>query len=356
METNFTEGGGILRLLARPCVRAGKLPNCHLNYTTVKADPDIAGIGVLLSFVVTCCISSMLVILSFFLLFPDSMNDNVFDRFVVRLLRIKIAAEPGARNYYSKIILPLILTLADQQVVTGLAVMIAGLIKCDVSVYHFNIIAELGLLASLTHMNSIVVIRTFTSERCAARIWRCAGLLLIGCLLLLVSFIQANEHWSDSDAWPMECLNVLGTIKTPWPQQLIFCIVVLVVRYGYMTFSLIPRVRRWTRNVLRPIKHQTDCLGVMICSLMPPAKTGLKTLSFIGRIVSDLFSSYILTALHTISWLVWDILWLYLQRIRGHKIMSSEQVLLESQWGFGQLIPMFLILLCFIPALETWSG
>jgi hypothetical protein len=43
-------------------------------------------------------------------------------------------------------------------------------------------------------------------------------------------------------------------------------------------------------------------------------------------------------------------------RTEGQAYMESEDTTVEDQWGFGQVIPMLLILLPMINAWEVWYG
>ena len=119
---------------------------------------------------------------------------NFVDNFFFRILPLKINAEPETRDYFAKIIVPLALTLADQQLVTGLAVLLAGFIKCDTSVYHFNIVTDLGWLASITHLNLAIVVRELLQKRTATRVWWGFAMISIASLLILTIIIQGNEY------------------------------------------------------------------------------------------------------------------------------------------------------------------
>ena len=356
MDTNSINGSGLLFLLTRPCARSGGLPNCYLNYTIAKADPDIAGPGVLLSFVITCCISTILVPVSFLIMFQDNMVNNSIDDFVLRILHLKFNANEDTRNYYTNILVPLVLNLADQQVVTGLAILIAGFIKCDVSVYHFNIVADLGWLASLTHLNAAFILSNFLRERHAAKVWRCIALLLLGVLLILALIIQGNQYWSDETASPMECLNLFGKYSKSSVLWTAFWIGTTIFGYGTMIILLYPQISKGAHYLTNPLKHQVRKLARIIGVLFAPIQNIRKALESLLSSITVLASSLFMVVIQTVVWLALSIYWLFNDRKNGHAVMSSDEIFEENQWGFGQLVPMFLIVLAFISLLETWSG
>ena len=357
MATNTTQlRGRFFSILTRPCARSGQLPNCSLAHKIVKADPDIAGIGVVLSFVITCCISTAIVIFSYFLLSLDKTNANFIDRSFARLLRINFHLTPESRHYYSKIIESLVIGFADQQLVTALAVLITGFIKCDISVYHFNIVSDLAWLAANVHLNSILVTRGYLLERRAANILRCVGVLLIGSLLTMVNLVQGNTNWGDSEPWPMACINLSTQFDPSASMWTAFWIFILWAEYGPVIISLNPPLQRSINEMLGSITLQVQHGVITIRDRFSRSRRVLQLLICVVRLIWMIWSSRVLIAAQLIIWLVLQIDWLYADRNFGHEFLSSEETALESQWGFGQLVPMFLLLLSFLSALETWSG
>jgi hypothetical protein len=52
-----------------------------------------------------------------------------------------------------------ILALSDQQLITGLAMLIAGFVKCDISVYLFNNVFALAWFSCTTHLATLTVLK-----------------------------------------------------------------------------------------------------------------------------------------------------------------------------------------------------
>jgi hypothetical protein len=54
-----------------------------------------------------------------------------------------------------------ILALSDQQLVTGLAILIVGFVKCDISVYSFENVSALAWFSCTTHLATLTVLKRY---------------------------------------------------------------------------------------------------------------------------------------------------------------------------------------------------
>jgi hypothetical protein len=54
-----------------------------------------------------------------------------------------------------------ILVLSDQQLVTGLAILVAGFMICDISLYSFTIVSAVAWFSSTTHLSSLAVLKGY---------------------------------------------------------------------------------------------------------------------------------------------------------------------------------------------------
>ena len=85
------------------------------------------------------------------------------------------------------------LALSDQQLVTGLAVLIAGFYKrCTMSAYHFSIVISLAWLSSTVHLSTLVVLRDYSIQQPFLRSFRVVGMLSMLCLLFVAEFLTDN--------------------------------------------------------------------------------------------------------------------------------------------------------------------
>ena len=109
-----------------------------------------------------------------------------------------------ARERRSKGLEKFILALSDQQLVTGLAVLIAGFVSpCSMSMYHFNIVAALGWFSSTTHLSTLAVLRFYLIEHPTLRNWRVVAMLLVFTLLIIAQVVTGASTLDNS--LPVRC-------------------------------------------------------------------------------------------------------------------------------------------------------
>lgn len=64
--------------------------------------------------------------------------------------------------FWSLVLSKNLLALSDTQLLTGLAVQFAAMLRhCDLSIYHFQIVTELAVLTTVTHLLTVVTLRNY---------------------------------------------------------------------------------------------------------------------------------------------------------------------------------------------------
>lgn len=98
-----------------------------------------------------------------------------------------VTTDDGAARRNRRIALErFLLALSDQQLVTGLAVLIAGYMKmCSMPIYYFNIVASLAWFSSGTHLATIGALREYLISHPVLRNWRVIAMLAVLALLIL---------------------------------------------------------------------------------------------------------------------------------------------------------------------------
>ena len=102
------------------------------------------------------------------------------------------------RTQWHKTLVKAILLFSDQQIVTGIAIMVAVYARLDTtSVYHFRIAMYLAWMSSNTHLTTLVVLRKYLMKSKVLRIWRLSGMVALY-IMLLVAFIPgALWNWEE---------------------------------------------------------------------------------------------------------------------------------------------------------------
>ncbi|KAH9823631.1 hypothetical protein Tdes44962_MAKER04592 [Teratosphaeria destructans] len=172
--------------------------NFTATYKKVPAaDADIAGIGVLLSFLISAWSAFALTAFSYIWGFiPESLLSD----FDVRFLRVRQKASKEWTKTFQKAVL----IFSDQQIVTGIAILIAGFGQFDkISVYHWQIVVYQAWMSSNVHLTSLTMLRSFLKTSPALRAWRITGMIvLLGLLLAALAPTVSGEWngfvWNDS--------------------------------------------------------------------------------------------------------------------------------------------------------------
>ena len=99
-----------------------------------------------------------------------------------------------------------ILTLSDQQLVTGLAILIAAIQnRCRMSEYEFTVVASLAWFSSTTHLATLRVLHEYFLRNPIVRNWRIFGMLsMLG--LLLFALVIKDGYEVRSAQLSLQCM------------------------------------------------------------------------------------------------------------------------------------------------------
>lgn len=100
-----------------------------------------------------------------------------------------------------------ILTLSDQQLVTGIAILSACFLNwCNMSVYELNMVISLAFFSSSTHLATLNALHVYFQRNHVVRTWRIVGVVAL--LLLLIAGLVLNEYYSGNNfSVPIPCLT-----------------------------------------------------------------------------------------------------------------------------------------------------
>ena len=198
-------------------------PECISAPGDLEPNPDIEGIGV--CFICSiCCRQTLTENLQFLIAFGLSAFLTLFICFISYLLNqdslsnevdrlfIKFVADRGFikkfANWVSKILKiqgvekwnkalqMAVLSFSDQQILTGLAILISGYVQLScrgLAVYHWQIVVDLAFFSSVTHLTTLTCLRTYFQTRNLLRLIRLIfmGVLaaMLGCALWSTGYL-----------------------------------------------------------------------------------------------------------------------------------------------------------------------
>ncbi|TKA71813.1 hypothetical protein B0A55_06915 [Friedmanniomyces simplex] len=348
----------------------------------VTADSDILGPGVLAAFFATAFITLVAVLFAYV---TDALDDdllNELDRKVIADLsrlyswRPKRPAQPNATSSESdaeaskelrkEAIAQFILALSDQQLVTGLAILIAAVSEPDrLTGYEFGVVLSLAWFSSITHLATLDALRSKLGSLRRLRDARVAGMLAVLVLLIYTLVISTVAEYTV----PVGCLFRPSNGAYGWG----FCSVtrytsvglvlaLIIIQYAIRLQDLYTGERdatyfiSWTAWKLR---RQHD-------STVPPAEQlaehrAALRLQNVNRIRYRtsrrwLKALYLLSGsyLSTLSGLAFSFSYGLMQIVSYRWLYAPTLPPGTNRIGFGQLVTLLLLCLPFLTARESY--
>lgn len=292
----------------------------------------------------------------------------------------------------------MVVCLSDQQLVTGIAMMIAALKKLHdetITVYHLTIVTDLVWFSSNTHLTSLLVTSYFTVEsfkegapartipvstrtittltrtipnstqpgseprnKFVVRLPKAARVSLMvfmACLLVYTILLTGYIGWSDTFNCPVSC--TVGEPKGGEAERWMIANIVLIF-YAYPTalFSLWHGGRKvWFEEWRSTIVDKRHL------ELSEPERHwAIKSARRIYHCLWYYLSSDTGGVLEQIVWHILGYVSLFYDRENGHGMMRyfdvADEIAMENSWGFGQLVPLVLLLLPALQLLESIAG
>ena len=266
-----------------------------------------------------------------------------------------------------------LLNLSDQQLLTGIAILISGLVKhCSISVYHFSIVSDLAWFSSYVHLTSLVVLEDYLRNRPQLRNWRVCLMLVMMVLLLAYTILEGHRAWFDSWPYPAQCVfdDIIGQIGDRPAMWMEVNIVLLITAYSQSILPLYPTLfrlfNRWAYDkplgsmragitILR--QHRTRnssgnwmimlaraCDAVWISSLAGVKAVYMSVAALLGSTYVDFF--------YGLGWSAYGLWALVLDRDVAKPAMDGN----ENDLTFGQLVPILLLSSTVITFKEAYDG
>ena len=269
-----------------------------------------------------------------------------------------------------------VLVFSDQQIVTGIAMLIAGFAQWNtIDVYHWQVVVYLAWMSSNTHLTTLTVLRSYLQQRHTLKTWRITGMTIM-VILLIVAFVPTSskswlfavsqDYYEDytfdngdeiifsfhSAGLPSRCYwksEFMKGINTDAP----FTYCILLCTYIWKATSLFDtkgRARRWYRDVpvnylgrsilrnARKISHHD------FASVYKPRVLWYRILvaQYAGWIcVMDFLESFLASLWALCLYFIWGALVLFDAR----SAVPDSTRAAENKWSFGQVLPMMLLML-----------
>ena len=256
------------------------------------------------------------------------------------------------------------MSLSDQQLVTGLAILVAGYYEManhNLTLYHWHMIVWLALLSSSVHIASLTLLRDVLNKNPVLRNLRVAGMLILLVLLstatwptrggLSALYVPAKCCWTQSRSLTKMTKQSFRGYDPSW----CITLVMLLFAYAWKLSQLFDPSRSWIRKwlVAKPQAAIERSMRRSILSRRPRWLTWLAyrllTVYYLTLVVyaefAESFAASIVFLLLSLPYGITSI-------IMTRKYVSPDVISGESSLTFGQLVPLLLLILPVMAALE----
>lgn len=227
-------------------------------------------------------------------------------------------------TFWRVILERLVLSLADQQLITGISLLLSGLI----TEYHalqgrqMKLIMKLSFLSSSSHLACVITLREYFK-----------GHMKVAYIRMSAIFFYANLLF----------VSAVLTDFSNWTFILIFNLSLPI--YVLLSFdSLRADIRLWLKRCLS--EESWDKLQKQTGTIRNPPRIVVIYYAFPSMVFGTQILYFIDLAYVTLD-----------QRLSYGQIKNCKTLDNQvDQWGFGQTLPMFLLLLPLLSATETYYG
>lgn len=252
----------------------------------------------------------------------------------------------------------LILSFSDAHLVTGFAILLAGYSQaCSITIYHFYIITYLGWISSAVHMMTLTISRAYLRRHRAVLHWRLGAMCTLFILLFIALAFTGSSPSPINSEYQMfrfdfdtsvVCSWVDGNLNY-WEPDTVLSVCLLSAGFLSRVSKLFVTTSRFFRLWLRQnpghwlkalyLKcHQRERSAGVTWILWRSTKWVLVSTYINARAVYDIYESL----LSEIIWLSLSLTWgaTKIYALRKDSPLSEY----ESSWGFGQILPLLLLI------------
>ena len=272
-----------------------------------------------------------------------------------------------------------ILALSDQQLVTGIAILIAIFANhCRTSIYELNIAISLAWFSSTTHLATLDVLHRYFRQNIVVRNWRMVGMISV-LFLLIPGLVLIDKYTFFTPEIPMQCATFLPPNNDDGigPLAAVFVSMYLCSGYGsrlYKTFTsedgsmVDPEWLVWnailrvsTRKSRRD-RHDTIEKAINVCNTRRTAQVEarLEALSTkysfhcrLGLCIGAYSRSFLQCIAALSFFLSYGISGVVADRWLNYHVDLSEG---SNTMEFGQIVPLVLLILPLLAFAEIFYG
>lgn len=273
----------------------------------------------------------------------------------------------------SNLLFKILLSFSDQQMITGFAMLTVGLVQIEsISEYHFAIVQNLSVLSSVVHDTTAVILQDDIMQHRMTRTWR--GLAIISSMLITVAIQlpSGHDYWMEDYGLPVKCIwtSMKGNYSPLYSRFWMMIVWMAVLLYG-VAQTLSAYFPRLFGGLMDNVAVNSILTWFMLALLAPRkayrSRAGRPNTAFLHRCLTGLLKGFavfifIITELCYSQAFGLQLRWMimlnsinYIFALRNEATDNGRQGD-EDEWGFGQAVPMFLLILPIATVMETVYG
>lgn len=293
---------------------------------------------------------------------------------------------------------PAVLMMSDQQLVTGTAILSVGYIQhCTITQYHFIMVYLLGFISCQVYDASLNSLHGRIGKRPMMKLWRAVLMTVLFGMVILNTFVTDHDDFLEYFGASTQCIwdNFIGARHYRlYTLDLVLSLALLSWEYFEDISIIYPRFFKPLRRALNIFRLILFCCQVLYDrierlrpnygqKLIEARHTRTDTQSTTNSIARSCLNASIGLGLFVMQLLVWilflpvfmlseilksdilniwrvysALLWatMIIADIKQEAIADDLIDGSESDWGFGQLLPLFLLILPVMAIIELFEG
>ncbi|KAI4754902.1 hypothetical protein E4T52_16103 [Aureobasidium sp. EXF-3400] len=323
-----------------------------------QADSDVTGIGGVIAFLLCAYITIGLAIAAYFLGAIDPKLLGPVDYLVH-----KIPKRPLISESWQKALDACVLLFSDQQIMTGLAMLIAGFVGLvdRMDVYHFQVVIMLAWMSSSVNLTALTVLGQFFEEHKPVFYWRLAGMLILLILLLAALVPTTSNRWAiwatqegntdERTGWavPARCYFLRGVndggVNADAPLSYVLLISSYIWKLGSISKDARSVFNRYVRGPPEKLLESMIRRGSSADSTTITNTRGRSLRHYICMVlyidflvVFEFAASFAASLWVSVVGLAWGTVQVIVPRYQNANFSQGD-----DSWTFGQLVPLILM-------------
>ena len=135
----------------------------------------------------------------------STTDRNRIDISIFKLLRCTALfhVTEECKTFWIPIIEKTTVALSDEQILTGLSVLILGFVtQCSISAYHFAVVDDLAWFSANVHLTGLGILRGYLCRSPVSRAWRVCMMLVVAGFITASTIMQG--HWAYYISWSFD--------------------------------------------------------------------------------------------------------------------------------------------------------